>query len=390
MNDEGNLIVIWETYSQDGSQTGVFAKQYDSAGVPLGPEFRVNTHTAGNQGYPSVAMLSGDEFVAAWTDFNTADGNRNADAYYAGVFMSAPKSLAPMGYATAGEVRSVDGVIGVPAVDFSTSGFGVQRGQSRIWSNDEAYSSALSVGNGWSVSELPFLVADGQAVRVVSGTDQFVFDRYFVLGVPYYRARFFVKDTLTYNSGSDEFTLYRTDGSRIVFSGFQTPSVYRKGQFSKLIDPAGNETKVTQWSALGQIEAIQRRAEAGGIGQYEAYLYNWQPSEDGKQRLEQVILKRLDSNIPGAQPPSPYGSEWTQIRKVNYTYYGSQSPNGTVGDLEFAKWSSPRKTDSELRVIGVVTLRNRPASGSPASSGVSPGCTKSRCTRRCWPAPARG
>lgn len=53
-------------------------------------------------------------------------------------------------------------------------------------------------------------------------------------------------------------------------------------------------------------------------------------------------------------------------------------------------WSSPRKTASELRVIGVVTLRNRPARGSPVSSACGPGCTRSRCNRRCWPSLARG
>ena len=49
------FVVAWHSDGQDGSGLGVFAQRYDAAGAPFGSEFRVNTYTAGDQGYPSIA-----------------------------------------------------------------------------------------------------------------------------------------------------------------------------------------------------------------------------------------------------------------------------------------------------------------------------------------------
>jgi hypothetical protein len=65
----GNFIVAWESLGQDGSDTGIFAQRYASTGAPLGGEFRVNTQTGGDQGRPSVASDSAGNFVVAWQSF---------------------------------------------------------------------------------------------------------------------------------------------------------------------------------------------------------------------------------------------------------------------------------------------------------------------------------
>jgi len=70
----GNFVIAWESYSQDGSGNGIFAQRYTSAGVPLGGEFRVNTYTTSDQGEPSVASDSAGNFVVTWHS-NTPDGN---------------------------------------------------------------------------------------------------------------------------------------------------------------------------------------------------------------------------------------------------------------------------------------------------------------------------
>ena len=61
----------------------------------------------------------------------------------------------------------------------------------------------------------------------------------------------------------------------------------------------------------------------------------------------------------------------------------------TARNLHKGVWSSPRKTDRELRVIGGLRLRIWPATHTPVSSAAGPGCRTSRCTRRCSPSPAR-
>jgi len=70
----GNFVVAWDSYSQDGSGNSVSAQRYASTGVPLGGEFPVNTYTASHQGVASVASDSAGNFVVAWHS-NTQDGN---------------------------------------------------------------------------------------------------------------------------------------------------------------------------------------------------------------------------------------------------------------------------------------------------------------------------
>jgi hypothetical protein len=59
--------VVWGSLNQDGNGTGVFGQRYDSAGVPQGGEFRVNTYTTGPQSLGSVAADASGNFVVVWT-----------------------------------------------------------------------------------------------------------------------------------------------------------------------------------------------------------------------------------------------------------------------------------------------------------------------------------
>jgi hypothetical protein len=71
----GNFVVVWDSFSQDGS-AGVFGQRYSSSGAPLGPEFRVNTYTTNAQAIPSVASDAAGNFVVVWTSY-TQDGSLN-------------------------------------------------------------------------------------------------------------------------------------------------------------------------------------------------------------------------------------------------------------------------------------------------------------------------
>jgi hypothetical protein len=66
MDDAGNFVVAWHAEFQDGSGHGVYARQFDSNGEGLGNEFRVNTFTTNNQLFPSVAIDADGDFVVAW------------------------------------------------------------------------------------------------------------------------------------------------------------------------------------------------------------------------------------------------------------------------------------------------------------------------------------
>jgi len=67
-DSSGNFVAVWLSYGQDGSNQGVYGQRYASTGVPLGPEFRVNTYTTASQRNPSVASDSVGNFVVFWED----------------------------------------------------------------------------------------------------------------------------------------------------------------------------------------------------------------------------------------------------------------------------------------------------------------------------------
>jgi hypothetical protein len=85
MDASGNLVVSWMS-DQDGSSFGVYAQRYDAAGVAQGGEFRVNTFTVDQQGYPSVAMSPTGRLVIAWMSYqqDTSTWGVYAQRYLAG------------------------------------------------------------------------------------------------------------------------------------------------------------------------------------------------------------------------------------------------------------------------------------------------------------------
>ncbi len=62
----GEFIVAWTSYGQDGDLGGIFAQRIRASGDPVGPEFAINTTTAGHQGFPQVAASASGDFVIAW------------------------------------------------------------------------------------------------------------------------------------------------------------------------------------------------------------------------------------------------------------------------------------------------------------------------------------
>ncbi|MBF0325556.1 MAG: tandem-95 repeat protein [Alphaproteobacteria bacterium] len=72
----GGFVVVWNSIYQDSNTNGVFAQRYDSAGIKLGGEFRVNTTTPGEQGAPqAITALSDGGFIVAWQSWSGQDGS---------------------------------------------------------------------------------------------------------------------------------------------------------------------------------------------------------------------------------------------------------------------------------------------------------------------------
>ncbi len=63
---DGNLVVVWSSLEQDGHLQGVYAQRLSPTGERLGGEFQVNQFSAYNQRTPAVAGLEDGSFVVVW------------------------------------------------------------------------------------------------------------------------------------------------------------------------------------------------------------------------------------------------------------------------------------------------------------------------------------
>ncbi len=72
----GNFVVTWWSKDQDGSGLGVYGQLFNGNGSNIGSEFQVNSYTTSSQHYPSVASFSNGNFVVTWAS-NGQDGSDN-------------------------------------------------------------------------------------------------------------------------------------------------------------------------------------------------------------------------------------------------------------------------------------------------------------------------
>lgn len=64
---DGKIVVVWESFNQDGSFSGIYFRRFSATGATLDTVDRlVNVATADQQVTPSVAPLSTGGFVIAW------------------------------------------------------------------------------------------------------------------------------------------------------------------------------------------------------------------------------------------------------------------------------------------------------------------------------------
>ena len=70
----GRFFVVWADEFGDGSGYGIFERIFDANGAPLGPEFRVNSTTNGNQLVPTIRVDALGRQVVAWQDESLGAG----------------------------------------------------------------------------------------------------------------------------------------------------------------------------------------------------------------------------------------------------------------------------------------------------------------------------
>ena len=71
----GNLVIVWESVDQDGSENGIYAQLIDSSGNPVGSEFQVNSTSINSQQDHRVNSLPDGGFMVIWESNGGQDGD---------------------------------------------------------------------------------------------------------------------------------------------------------------------------------------------------------------------------------------------------------------------------------------------------------------------------
>ena len=217
-------------------------------------------------------------------------------------------SIAPIRYSK-GELRFTE-------TDLASEGYGVG------WQHTRSFSSRLNaganVGNGynWQITDGSYLVFSGDTVVVMGSASNVL---WFDLVNGQYVPRFNVRNSLTYSAASNRYQLYGLDGSVTEFCG-------ASGRFCAHRTPAGDTITVISTTDNGfNLGEVQRTYTTGGVTTTESFVYTYIDATLQNPYLSSVLLRRK----VGA-------GAWTDVLKVNYTYYSSGDAYGSAGDLKTA------------------------------------------------------
>jgi RHS repeat-associated protein len=221
------------------------------------------------------------------------------------------------GFSTDTPVRYADGAVNLTTTDLRSGGFGTPWGQTRSWSNVPGYPGHASNGSGVVDLQLPYLLEANQGnttIAVTSGTD----DHYFDYSGGSYQERYFLLDTLSHNTSTNEFVLTDPAGGQYHFYDFSlSVAAQQRGLFKSYTDPYGNSLSVVSVNGDGTPAEVQR--SDGTVT--ESLLYSYSSG-----LLSSVLLRRK----VGA-------GSWTTIRQAAYSYYGASDSYGNAGDLKLAQ-----------------------------------------------------
>ena len=210
-------------------------------------------------------------------------------------------------------VRYFDGEIRLISRDLSSAGFGLPWGHTRSYSNRVTVPGEGVNGNSWFVRELPYLVADGSGnIAVVSLIND---TRWFDHSSGTYTGRYYLKETLTHDSGAGLFILQGAQGPKMKFYDFAHGTAAMRGQLKSYVDAGGREIT----ASYGGNHLISSFVQSSG-GDSNGYYYDY-TSVGGADRLEYVTLKVDASNV----------------RRVEYDYYDGSDSHGSAGDLRRAR-----------------------------------------------------
>jgi hypothetical protein len=85
----GNFVIVWDDDNNDGSGSGVFGQIFNSSGTKVGSEFQINSYILNEQHQSSVTGL-GDNFIVTWKSYEQ-DGD--LDGIFGQIFDSSGNTI---------------------------------------------------------------------------------------------------------------------------------------------------------------------------------------------------------------------------------------------------------------------------------------------------------
>jgi hypothetical protein len=92
MDLAGNFVIVYSSVGStgnDNSGASVQGRRYDAAGTPLGSEFQVNSYTTSGQSFPAVATDDDGDFVVVWASSGSDQGDTSSTSVHGRRFNSA-------------------------------------------------------------------------------------------------------------------------------------------------------------------------------------------------------------------------------------------------------------------------------------------------------------
>ena len=143
----GNFVVVWSSLGQEGAGAEVYGQRFNSSGVRLGSEFRVNTFTTGDQHRPDVGSDGGGNFLVVWQDGAAPGGGAPGRGVFGRSYDSTGAPVGPEFQVN----THMTGFHGAPAVAVNPAGAAVV-----VWHSDGQDGSDLGIfGQRYSVSGTP-------------------------------------------------------------------------------------------------------------------------------------------------------------------------------------------------------------------------------------------
>jgi hypothetical protein len=165
---DGNVVIVWSSFDQDGGLQGVYGRIFSPAGVPLTGEFQINQTMALNQRTPVVAALAGGSFVVVWVSETQV-----SEFTYDVSVLARRFNASAVAVDNESRVNTGTNVCANPSVATSTSGYVVAWGEKDVVVRDNSwdiFSRRFSdSGTGGSVQRLNTMqYGDQYAPKVAS------------------------------------------------------------------------------------------------------------------------------------------------------------------------------------------------------------------------------